>query len=107
MANFELIRFSDDEQLARAAAVEWLKDLEQGTRQNADYCIALSGGRIARRLFSEVADQFKKRPELLSAVQFFWGDERCVPPTDAESNYAIAQELLLQPLDVPERQIHR
>ena len=71
------------------------------------YCVALSGGRIAKRFCSAVANLAKTRPSLFGSVHFFWGDERCVPPTDPESNFALAQELLLRPLQVPEQQIHR
>ncbi|HEX5571664.1 MAG TPA: 6-phosphogluconolactonase, partial [Ktedonobacterales bacterium] len=42
-----------------------------------------------------------------SRVQFFWGDERCVPPDDPESNYRMACETLLDPLNIPASQIHR
>ena len=41
-----------------------------------------------------------------SKVHFFWGDERMVPPDDAESNYRMARETLLSHLPVSEEQIH-
>src|ERR1043166_1143213 len=41
------------------------------------------------------------------SVNFFWSDERCVPPDDAESNFGIARDLLLAPLRIPADQIHR
>ena len=40
-------------------------------------------------------------------VHFFWADERCVPPNDAESNFRVARELLLIPLKIPDDHIHR
>jgi 6-phosphogluconolactonase len=33
-----------------------------------------------------------------SPVTLFWGDERAVPPDSPESNYGVAERLLLQPL---------
>jgi 6-phosphogluconolactonase len=69
--------------------------------------VALSGGRIARQFFSETATVSKTRNLALSSVHFFWADERCVPPTDPESNFAIAGELLFAPLAIPEDHIHR
>src|SRR5262249_2460359 len=68
---------------------------------------ALSGGRIARNLFSEIARQATGKVELFKNVHFFWADERCVSPDDPENNYAIARELLFRPLNIPEAQIHR
>ena len=40
-------------------------------------------------------------------VQFYWGDDRCVPPDDEQSNYRMARETLLDPLNIPAAQIHR
>jgi 6-phosphogluconolactonase len=37
----------------------------------------------------------------------FWGDERCVPPDDPESNYRMARELLLQHVNIPDANVHR
>ena len=40
-------------------------------------------------------------------VEVFIGDERCVAPTDAESNYGMIAESLLRTLKIPAQQIHR
>ena len=107
MNNFELVSFADDAQLAEAAADRWLKEINQASRMDRGHCVALSGGRIARRFFSAAAGLAKARDLILSSVHFFWSDERCVPPSNLESNFAIARELLLGPLQVPESHIHR
>jgi 6-phosphogluconolactonase len=64
--------------------------------------IALSGGtspglayRIAARL----------EPDW-SRVEVWWGDERCVPPQDERSNFAMAKRTLLDELSVAPR-VHR
>ena len=36
-----------------------------------------------------------------------WGDERCVPPDHAESNYRMVQEALLSRISIPPANIHR
>src|SRR5262249_8059809 len=69
--------------------------------------VALSGGRIARSFFETAAVLAKPRVQAIKTIHFFWGDERCVPPTDPESNFALANELLLGPLAVPDHLIHR
>src|SRR5208282_1519281 len=43
----------------------------------------------------------------LRNVDFFWADERCVPPGHPESNYLLAKENLLQPLAIAPDKIHR
>ena len=100
MSNFELLKFSNDQALAEAVANEWLDEASSlGS-------LALSGGRIARRLFVAAAKSVGAA-EKLKAIDFFWADERCVPPADPESNFGIAQELLFSPLRIPKEKIHR
>lgn len=106
---FEVRTYPDDAALARDAAGRWLERLERRakTASGEPYSVALSGGRIARNFFAEIAKQATGRGELFKGVHFFWADERCVPPTDPESNYGIAKELLFNPLKMPEAQVHR
>ena len=107
--------FPDPNSLARAAAGDWLALLIENAKQSSrekPFTIALSGGRIARDFFSETVRQASasrevKRQEIFKNVHFFWADERCVPPTDPESNYKVAKELLFEPLKIPDSQIHR
>jgi 6-phosphogluconolactonase len=40
-------------------------------------------------------------------VHFHWGDERCVPPEHADSNYKLAQTALLDPAGIALEQRHR
>ena len=107
MSKYELISFPDDEELARTVASQWLRQLDSVEGGNAPYCVALSGGRIARRFFAAVANLAKERVGGLRCAHFFWSAERCVPPSDPESNFAIARELLFEPLRIAPAQIHR
>jgi len=107
MSNYELFSFPGPEQLAAAAARAWMDDLKIADSNEAPYCVALSGGRIARQLFSASAGLAKTERLSLDTVEFFWGDERCVPPGDPESNFLVARELLLVPLGIAESRIHR
>ena len=110
---FELLSFPNPDALARAAAADWLADLKAASAEpaNPPYTIALSGGRITRTFFMETVRQFAANPAALKNVfdraHFFWADERCVPPTDPESNFGAARELLFEPLKIPAGQIHR
>jgi 6-phosphogluconolactonase len=42
-----------------------------------------------------------------SRVHVFFGDERCVPPEDARSNYRMALETLLSTVPIPPQCVHR
>jgi len=101
----ELIPFPSDDTLAVSVAKRWLEALETVNHAAAAYCIALSGGRIARKFFAAVTRQAPRG--LLPVVHFFWADERCVPPTDPDSNFGVARELLLAPLGIEPDKIHR
>lgn len=107
MQPYELISFPSDEALAVAVAERWLEELSAWARNGARYCVAFSGGRIAKRFFAAVEERARDRADFQGNVHFFWADERCVPPTDSESNFAIARDLLLAPLRVPSDRIHR
>ncbi len=59
--------------------------------------IAISGGTTPKAMFALLADQsapyFARVP--WAKLQLFWVDERCVPPTDADSNYRMTNEAML------------
>lgn len=111
---FEMVRFEGASGLAEGAAREWIEDLRKASAATP-YCVALSGGRIARQFFMDVAamvsksaaDKAKDGMRPLDRVDFFWGDERCVPPGDSESNFREAQEALLRPLGIASQRVHR
>ena len=114
MQNFELISCANADELASLAAGAWLDEIESANRAGKPYCVALSGGRIAQKFFTATVELAKTRkigdgdtPSLPTNVHFFWADERCVPPTDPESNFKLASELLFAPLKISETQIHR
>ena len=107
MNNFELISFADADELSQAVASAWLDEIKTANRAGKSHCVALSGGRISRKFFAAVAEQAKARAVFFGRVHFFWADERCVPPDDAESNFRLANELLFAPLKITGAQIHR
>jgi 6-phosphogluconolactonase len=84
----------------------WL-DLIQTLRPGAPQRVGLSGGRIARTFFESTAREALRRKVRFDGVQFFWADERCVPPNHPDSNFAVAQRLLFEPLKISEAQVHR
>ncbi len=69
--------------------------------------IAVSGGSTPRLLFELLAEERYQQAVKWANVQLFWVDERCVPPTDADSNYLMTYESLLKHVALKEEQIHR
>jgi 6-phosphogluconolactonase len=107
MKNIDLISFATADELAQAVASAWLDEIEAANRAGKTHCVALSGGRIARKFFAAVAKRTKTCAVSFGHVHFFWADERCVPPADPESNFYLAKELLFGPLKIGDAQIHR
>jgi 6-phosphogluconolactonase len=105
--NFELISFANANELSSRAASAWLDEIESANHAGKIHCVALSGGRITQKFFASTVEQAKARNISFERVHFFWADERCVPPTDPESNFKLAVELLFAPLKISENQIHR
>jgi 6-phosphogluconolactonase len=65
--------------------------------------IALSGGNTPRSVYAEMA----KRDLPWEKFLFTFGDERCVPPENDESNFRMAKEALFRPASVPDASILR
>jgi 6-phosphogluconolactonase len=103
MGKVDLVRFESAKALAKAAANEWLRSLSS----TASHYVAFSGGRIAEKFFDAITSEARHHKIALANVHFFWADERCVPPDHPESNYQLMHRRLLQPLEIPARQVHR
>ena len=58
------------------------------------FSIALSGGDTARACYERLAEGAATQIDWWK-VDVYWGDERCVPHDDVESNYRLAREALL------------
>jgi len=71
--------------------------------------IAVSGGTTPKAMFVLLAD--KSAPYLARVpwdkLKLFWVDERCVPPTDSDSNYRMTSEAMLSKVPLAATQIHR
>ena len=68
--------------------------------------LVLSGGSTPKDVFKYLSDNYKNKINW-SKINFFWGDERCVPPDDNQSNYKMANESLLSNVNVIEDNIFR
>lgn len=64
-------------------------------RNNEDFSLALSGGQTARTCYERLATESASRIDWW-LVEVYWGDERCVPPEDSDSNERLGREALLE-----------
>ena len=70
-----------------------------------EFRIALSGGKTPRPVYTEFARIARGIP--WERVHFTFGDERCVPPDDPQSNFRMARESLFVLGAVPEKSVAR
>lgn len=89
--------------LADAAAEFFLAQARTSIQARGRFAIALSGGSTPRALYQRLANI----PLAWENIHLFWGDERCVPPDHAESNYRMSVESLLTRIRIPTENIHR
>ncbi len=68
--------------------------------------IAISGGTTPKLLFEILASRFAHSFPW-QRIHIFWVDERCVPPTDPESNFGMTKAALLDKISIPRTNIHR
>ena len=97
--------FKDDKEALRAMTGELVRYMDRKD-DGLPFNLALSGGGTAQKMFALWVDEYKDKIDW-DAIRFFWVDERCVPPTDPDSNYGHANELLFKPLHIPAGHVHR
>jgi 6-phosphogluconolactonase len=99
--------FSDRETLSFAAAHHFLSLGQAAIMHRGRFMVAFSGGTTPRLLFQRLKSPHMQDALDWDLVHIFWGDERCVPPDDAESNYRMAREALIDHLPIPASNVHR
>jgi 6-phosphogluconolactonase len=99
----EVRRFPDPEATARAAADEVARRI--GAPRQGPFSLVLAGGSTPKRAYELLAAEHRDLP--WDTVHVFWGDERCVPPEDKDSNYAMAKAALLDRVPLPAANVHR
>ena len=97
MSDVELVIVEDERELASVVGERLAKAARHGGS------VVLTGGKTPEQAYKEAA---KREPDWRK-VDVWWGDERCVPPDDKNSNYKLAKDSLLDRLDHAPRSVHR
>jgi 6-phosphogluconolactonase len=93
----ELVILEDPGEVAAAVAERLARVARVGGQ------IALTGGTTPEQAYKEAAE---REPDW-SKAEVWWSDERCVPPDDELSNYALAKRTLLGRLANGPHAVHR
>jgi 6-phosphogluconolactonase len=104
----ELTIVADVDAVYQAAADLFLKAALDAVDARGAFTVALAGGSTPRGLYSLLATGDKWRAAVpWPQGEFFWGDERHVPPEHPDSNYRMALEAMLSRVPVRADRIHR
>ena len=106
MAERALQIVEDDATLARELAHRVVVDARRALDTRGTFALALAGGSTPKATYALLAAEFADALDW-SRARFFFGDERCVPPTDEQSNYRTAHHALFAPLGIVEANIFR
>lgn len=99
--------FPDRAALIEAAAQRIVDSGQNAIDLRGQFAWALSGGSTPQPLYELLASpRFAKQLDW-RRVEFFWSDERCVPPDHKDSNFRMAREALLDKLSLGANQVHR
>ena len=94
------------QELFAAAAEELVRLAIEAVQARGRFTIGLSGGSTPKSLYTLLATNAKSVLPW-DRMFFFWGDERHVAPTDAESNYRMVNEAMLSKVPVPPGNVFR
>src|SRR3984885_12347810 len=106
MSERQIIVLDDAESLFTRAAEEIAHVAGEAICMHGEFTLALTGGTTPAKTYELLATRFELSVDW-KEVQFYWGDDRCVPPTDPSSNYGMANRTMLSKLKLSPEQVHR
>jgi 6-phosphogluconolactonase len=99
--------FPTPDALAAAVADVFVDDCRSAQKERGRFFVALAGGTTPKAAYGLLAQPPRRGAIDWSRVELFFGDERCVPPDDPESNYRMAREALIDAVPLPAQNVHR
>jgi 6-phosphogluconolactonase len=94
--------------VAEAAADRFITAAHRSIVERGISRVALSGGSTPKAVYPLIVGSPRRDEVDWSLVEFFWGDERAVPPDDPESNFGVAYQMLIARLPgVRSERVHR
>ncbi len=99
--------FSDAAAVAGAVADLFVDAACAAFAERGTFHVALSGGNTPRAAYELLAKLPRSGDVSWSDVFVYFGDERCVPPDDEQSNYRMARLAFLDAVPIPPANVHR
>jgi 6-phosphogluconolactonase len=108
MADPKILTVLPDAAALAAAAADHVVEVVRAALAQRDFAhVALAGGSTPRAVNALLVAPPRRAAVEWSRVVFWFGDERCVPPDDEQSNYKMNRKTLLDPLRIRAAQVHR
>lgn len=103
----EIRILQDPDELAREAAdlFGWLGS--QAIGMTGRFQVCLTGGSTPKQMYATLATPPYTKQLDWGSAEFYFGDERAVPPDDPHSNYRMANETLFRPLTIASDRVFR
>ncbi len=99
--------FPDLDSISREAANYTVRVAREAIALRGLFSFALSGGTTPGKMYGLLTTEPYRSQIDWRVVHFFWSDERCIASDDPQSNFHLAQEVLLSKLELRPAQIHR
>lgn len=103
----ELVIFGSSALLAEALADAFVSASRDAIAVHDRFNVALAGGNTPHDAYALLAQEPRCHRVTWSGVHVYFGDERCVAPSDPQSNYGMAKAAFLDKVAIPPAQIHR
>jgi 6-phosphogluconolactonase len=101
----EVFTFASTARLSRAAAETVVETLRAAIQRHGRATFVLTGGGTPRPLYQLLATDYRNALDW-PRVEVFFGDERHVPHDDADSNFLMARDTLLDGLPLSPDRVH-
>ncbi len=105
--NPSIFCYDDADAVARAAADVVVRAARESMAARGRFTLVLAGGSTPQRSYEILSQPRYSRQVDWSITDFFWGDERPVPPDHEDSNYRMANRALLGRISLDPERIHR
>jgi 6-phosphogluconolactonase len=93
--------------LNEAAADRISSIIQQRQQRQERTTIVMTGGKTPSTTYELLSQPAYSKKIDWNRLHVFWGDERCVPPEHADSNYRMAWSSLLSQVPIPAANLHR
>ena len=103
----ELRVYDNPAEVAQALADLFIEKGVHAIDSRGSYAVSLAGGTTPKAAYQLLGGRDYRDDLEWNKIDIFFGDERCVPPEDDQSNYKMANNAFMAAVGIPTENIHR